>query len=141
VSSGSGVATSVSELLYPCCLLVLGSRSCSWFPFLSLVPALVLLHPGRQRSPASEQHLRRLLCHRVPLIPLLYATVFLSYLYLCMNPFIYAIKHEAVKETLVRLMVWRKRVAVAAVADAPGRNVDSRNTAGQTHTAMARITA
>jgi len=62
-----------------------------------------------------------------------YATVFLSYLYICMNPFIYAIKHEGVKETLVRLMVCRKRrVAVASVADAPGSNVDSANVAGRT---------
>ena len=70
-----------------------------------------------------------------------YATVFLSYLYLCMNPFIYAIKHEAVKETLVRLMPWRKRVAVAAFAnDVQGRNVDGRNIAGSNR-AAARITA
>lgn len=36
-----------------------------------------------------------------------YATVFLSYLYVCMNPFIYAVKHEGVKEKLADLMVWR----------------------------------
>jgi len=39
-----------------------------------------------------------------------YATLFLSYLYICMNPFIYAVKHEGVKEKLGRLVVWREGV-------------------------------
>jgi len=38
-----------------------------------------------------------------------------------MNPFIYAFKHEAVKEKLARLIVCRKHVAVTA-ADASGSN-------------------
>ena len=49
-----------------------------------------------------------------------YVTVFLSYLYICMNPFIYAFKHEAMKEILARLMACRKHVEVTAVAEAPG---------------------
>ena len=57
-----------------------------------------------------------------------YATVFVAYLYICMNPFIYAVKHEGVKGKLVSLMAWLRRVGVAAVADAPGSN-----TAGGTH--------
>ena len=61
-----------------------------------------------------------------------YATVFLSYLYICMNPFIYAIKHEGVKEKLARLMVWRKRVGVLAVTDAPGTNRNAGNITGGT---------
>jgi len=56
-----------------------------------------------------------------------YATVFLSYLNICMNPFIYAFKQEAVKEKLARLMVCRKRVEVAAVGDVPGSNDTRRN--------------
>jgi len=46
------------------------------------------------------------------------ATVFLSYLYLCMNPFIYAIKHEGVKKELFRLMtVCRKRRVSGNIVD------------------------
>jgi len=56
------------------------------------------------------------------------ATVFLSYLYVCMNPFIYAFKHEAVKEKLGRLMFCRKPVAVISVESAP-RNDNDRNIA------------
>jgi len=33
-----------------------------------------------------------------------YATVFLSYIYICINPFIYAVKHDGVKEELARLL-------------------------------------
>jgi len=33
-----------------------------------------------------------------------YPTVFLAYLNVCMNPFIYATKHDGVKQRLVRLM-------------------------------------
>ena len=65
-----------------------------------------------------------------------YATVFLIYFYICMNPFIYAIKHEGVKETLAGLMAcMRKRVgAVAEVAaDVPaGSNSSNRNKTGST---------
>ena len=61
-----------------------------------------------------------------------YATVFLNYLYICMNPFIYAVKHEGVKEKLAGLMIWRGRVGVAAVADAAGSNSGDRNISGGT---------
>jgi len=40
------------------------------------------------------------------------ATVSLAYLYICMNPFIYAIKHDGVKPTLTRLMVCCRRAVV-----------------------------
>ena len=60
-----------------------------------------------------------------------YATVFLSYLYICMNPFIYAAKHEGVKEKLACLMAWRKRFGGSAVADVPGSKINS-NVAGGT---------
>jgi len=57
-----------------------------------------------------------------------YPTVFLSYLYICMNPFIYAIKHEGVKEKLAGLVLWYKRVGeTAAVGDAPGSVPSNRN--------------
>jgi len=51
------------------------------------------------------------------------ATVILSYLYICMNPFIYAIKHEGVKEKLTGLVVWCKRVGVLAVANETGSKI------------------
>jgi len=56
-----------------------------------------------------------------------YATVFLSHLYICMNPFIYAFKHEAVKKKLARLIMCHKRVEVNAVAEAPGINDNRRD--------------
>jgi len=46
-----------------------------------------------------------------------YPTVFLIYLNTCMNPFIYAAKHEGVKAQLARLMVCRK---LNDVGNAPG---------------------
>jgi len=61
-----------------------------------------------------------------------YATVFLSYLYICMNPFIYATKHEGVKQKLARLMVCRKRAEDTTGAAAPGTNVSSRSKTGRT---------
>ena len=48
----------------------------------------------------------------VNIFPGFYATVFLAYLYICMNPFIYAIKHEGVREKLAGLIVWRRRAKV-----------------------------
>jgi len=41
-----------------------------------------------------------------------YASIFLAYLYICMNPFTYAIKDDGVEQTLTGLMV-RFRCAVA----------------------------
>ena len=40
------------------------------------------------------------------------ATMCLAYLYICMNPFIYAIKHDGVKQTLAGLMVRCRRAVV-----------------------------
>jgi len=37
-----------------------------------------------------------------------YPALFLVYLNICMNPFIYALKHDGVKHQLARLMVCRK---------------------------------
>ena len=45
-----------------------------------------------------------------------FPTVFLIYLNTCLNPFIYAAKHEGVRHQLARMMVCRKR---NAVEDAP----------------------
>jgi len=53
-----------------------------------------------------------------------------------MNPFIYAIKHEAVKEKLARLVAWLKRVGAGpAVTDAPGNISNDRNIADGTRRA------
>jgi len=43
---------------------------------------------------------------------LISASIFLAYLYICINPFIYAIKHDGVKQTLTGLMVRFRRAAV-----------------------------
>jgi len=43
-----------------------------------------------------------------------YATVFLAYLNICLNPFIYATQLEGVKSELGRLMVCRKLSAAAS---------------------------
>ena len=48
-----------------------------------------------------------------------YPAVFLVYVNVCMNPFIYALKHEGVKHQLPRLMVCRKP---RAVGDTSGSN-------------------
>jgi len=48
-----------------------------------------------------------------------YPTVFLIYLNICLNPFIYAAKHEGVKGQLARMMVCRKW---NDIANAPGNN-------------------
>jgi len=46
-------------------------------------------------------------------------TVFLSQLYICMNPFIYALKHEPVKEILTGLVAsLKQRVGVTTVGAA-----------------------
>jgi len=55
-----------------------------------------------------------------------YPTVFLMYLNVCLNPFIYATKHDGVKEQLARLIVCRKP---RDVGDVPG---SSSNRAGGT---------
>jgi len=52
-----------------------------------------------------------------------YPTLFLVYLHICMNPFIYALKHEGVKQQLARLVVCRKP---RAVADATAGSVNNR---------------
>ena len=48
-----------------------------------------------------------------------YITVFLVYFNICMNPFIYARKHDGVKQQLARLMVCHKP---SDVTDTPGSN-------------------
>ena len=45
-----------------------------------------------------------------------YPATFLVYLNVCMNPFIYATKHEGVKDQLTRLINWRKPTTDVAVA-------------------------
>jgi len=51
-----------------------------------------------------------------------------------MNPFIYAVKHEGVKEKLGPLMIRCKRSQVTTVGDTQGSNVSSRNIALQPRT-------
>jgi len=46
-----------------------------------------------------------------------YPTVFMAYLNPCINPFIYAIKHDGVKEKLARLMICQKCKRPTAVTD------------------------
>lgn len=59
-----------------------------------------------------------------------YPTVFLIYLNVCMNPFIYATKHDGVKHQLARLMFWRRPTGVD---EAPGT---SSNRTTRTHVAV-----
>jgi len=47
-------------------------------------------------------------------------TIFLAYLNICMNPFIYATKHEGVKEKLAHLMICHKCKGPTAVGDNSG---------------------
>ena len=46
-----------------------------------------------------------------------FPTVFMAYLNICMNPFIYAMKHEGVKEKLAHLFIRLKCKRTTAVAD------------------------
>ena len=62
-----------------------------------------------------------------------YPTIFLVYLNICMNPFIYALKHEGVKHQLTRLMVCRKP---RDIGDTSGSNS---NRAGGTQHARNRV--
>jgi len=45
-----------------------------------------------------------------------YAVIFISFLYICMNPFIYATKFDPVKVVLLRLIPWKKYEQPAADA-------------------------
>jgi len=57
-------------------------------------------------------------------------TVFLSILYICMNPFIYAVKHDGVKERLGHLIVCFKRFEhPVSVGNATTSNADGRTAA------------
>ena len=66
-----------------------------------------------------------------------YLTVFLAYLNSCLNPFIYATKHEGVKRQLARLVMVCRRAS--AVGDEPGTTNSSRAAAatGQTRSTLA----
>ena len=63
-----------------------------------------------------------------------YPAVFVVYLNICMNPFIYALKHEGVKHQLARLMVCRKP---RDAGDTPGTNSNRANGTLQTRTGVA----
>jgi len=65
-----------------------------------------------------------------------YPTVFLAYLNICMNPFIYAIKHDGVKDRLARLMMCHKCKRVQAVGD--NSESGSNNAAGMRQTQSIR---
>jgi len=62
------------------------------------------------------------------------ATVFLMYLNVCMNPFIYATKHDGVKQQLARLIVCRKP---RDVGDAPGSSSNRASGTQQTRPGVA----
>jgi len=49
-------------------------------------------------------------------------TVFMVYLNTCMNPFIYALKHDGVKQRLARMMTCRKGVTVETVSGTTGNS-------------------
>ena len=58
-----------------------------------------------------------------------YPTIFLVYLHICMNPFIYALKQDGVKQQLARLMVCRKpRYAGDSLGSNSNRAVGSQHT-------------
>jgi len=58
-----------------------------------------------------------------------YPTVFLVYLNICMNPFIYALKHEGAKSQLTRLLVCRRTNDVGdAPENSPSRAVGTHGT-------------
>jgi len=63
-----------------------------------------------------------------------YPTVFLMYLNVCMNPFIYATKHDGVKQQLARLIVCRKP---RDVGDGPGNSSNRADGTRQTRTGVA----
>jgi len=62
-----------------------------------------------------------------------YPTIFLVYLHICMNPFIYALKHEGVKQQLARLTVCRKPMDVR---DTSGNNSNRAGGTQQTRAGM-----
>ena len=49
-------------------------------------------------------------------------TVFMVYLNTCMNPFIYALKHDGVKQRLARMMTCRKGVTIETVSGTTGNS-------------------
>ena len=54
-----------------------------------------------------------------------YASVVLNYIYICMNPFIYAIKHEGVKEELARLLQACRKCTHGNVVEDATRNTSN----------------
>ena len=64
--------------------------------------------------------------HRGYLYTGYFFTVFMAYLNTCMNPFIYAMKHEGVKETLARLMTRLRCKDVVTLAVAASSSVNGR---------------
>ena len=65
-----------------------------------------------------------------------FPTVLLVYLNVCINPFIYATKHEGVKQKLARLMICSKCRGLTAIGSTPG---NSNNNAGRTQQTPAGI--
>ena len=66
-----------------------------------------------------------------------FPTVFLAYINICMNPFIYAMKHEGVKQILARLVTCCKCKRITAVGNDSG---NSNNNAGRTQQTPAGTT-
>jgi len=67
-----------------------------------------------------------------------YMTVFLAYLNSCLNPFIYATKHEGVKRQLARLVMVCRRAP--AVGDEPGTIIPCTSSRAAAATGQTRST-
>ena len=53
-------------------------------------------------------------------------TVFLPYINISLNPFIYATKHEGVRRILARMIICRKRDNAGTVSGTSGSNASTR---------------
>jgi len=63
-----------------------------------------------------------------------YAVLFIAFLYICANPFIYAVKFDPVKRVLLGLIPCKKNtVEPVAGVDLTGSRVAGGTRAGQTH--------
>ena len=68
-----------------------------------------------------------------------YFTIFLGHLNICMNPFIYAIKHEGVKEKLADMMICHKCKGPTAVGDNSGSSNTNVGRAQQKRTGVTPV--
>jgi len=54
--------------------------------------------------------------HRLPVIAY-YASVFIAFLYICINPFVYATKFDPVREILLRMIPCKKKISQQTAAE------------------------